>query len=325
MSTQVKKDSWFYSYDSYGDKVYKFPRIFGTVALVLVILFTVLGSFTVIPTGYTGVRTTFGQISPQTVPNGFNWKIPYVQSIEKVNNKQQDIKFEGQVWSETSERTAIYYENITVTYSINKDKSAWIYANVDNYKDSLITGGLVSSAIKSVSKGLSDVDATNRGIVEGRVAQDLQNSLDEKYQNNVVTIYKVIISNVDFDESYNNAIAAKQQAQINAQQAAVENQRAIEKAEADKKVAIANAEAEAQAAKTKAAADAEVKVIKAKADADALRVQAEAEAEANKKIADSITSELLQKMYYDKWSGKLPTVMGESSNLIMTIPNEATE
>lgn len=45
-------------------------------------------SFVIIPSGYTGVKTTFGQIAEETLPNGFNWKTPFIESIEIVNNKQ---------------------------------------------------------------------------------------------------------------------------------------------------------------------------------------------------------------------------------------------
>lgn len=95
-------------------KHYAHPMIIGGL-----ILLVFSQSFAIIPTGYTGVRITFGQIDNRTVQNGFNWKIPFVQSINQVNNKQQDISYTGQVWSETAERTVLYYEGITVTYTIS--------------------------------------------------------------------------------------------------------------------------------------------------------------------------------------------------------------
>lgn len=56
------------------------------------ILISILAIFLVITfflswTGYTGVRSTFGQISEDAAYSGFNWKIPYVQNIIPVNNK----------------------------------------------------------------------------------------------------------------------------------------------------------------------------------------------------------------------------------------------
>lgn len=149
----------------YGDDV---PAAIPIVSSVLAICLLVLSaSAAIVPTGYTGVRTTLGQISDQPVHSGFNWKAPIVQSIKLVNNKQQDAQFGGdKIWSETKSRTAIYYANVTVTYQINPDRSAWIYANVSNYKNSLVSENIVASAVKSSSKVLSDTDATNRSIVE---------------------------------------------------------------------------------------------------------------------------------------------------------------
>lgn len=59
-----------------------------------------------------------------------------------------------------------------------------------------------------------------------------------------------------------------------------------------------------------------VKISKAEADAQAKITAAEAEAEANRKIAESLTPELIEKIKYEKWSGNLPTVQGSSTPII---------
>lgn len=303
INQQRKASSWRSGRDS--DGTYKKVSRMYTVVPVLfgVFLFAISSSFVIIPTGYTGVRSTFGQIDEVTVQNGFNWKLPFVQSVEIVNNKQQDIVFDGQVWSETSDRTAIYYEGITVTYQINPEKSAWIYANVSNYKDTLVSQNLVASSIKASSKSLTDIDATNRSIIEPLVMENIQRSLDEKYGEDVVYVNKVTINNADFEDSYNVAIAAKQQAQLNAEQQAIENQRAIDKATADAEVKRTNAEAEAQA-----------KLI-----------EAEAEAQANNLLERSLTEMILRQMYIEKWNGQLPNVMtGDDGALMIPAYSEPT-
>ena len=250
-------------------------------------------SFVMIETGYTGVKKQFGQISEEVVPNGFNWKTPFVQKIEKVNNKQQDITFEKKIWSETSNRTAIYFENVTVTYQINSDKSAWIYANVTNYKDNLITENLVASALKASSKTLKDEDATNRSKIEQLAMENVQESLNQKYKGEVVTVNKVVIADADFDDSYKNAIAEKQKAQLESEKQKIVNEKKIAEAEADKKVKIANAEA----------------------DADAERIKAEGIAEANRTIADSLTDDLQKYDMIQKWNG-MPSI-GSGDSMFM--------
>lgn len=274
-------------------KHYAHPMIIGGL-----ILLVFSQSFAIIPTGYTGVRITFGQIDNRTVQNGFNWKIPFVQSINQVNNKQQDITYTGQVWSETAERTALYYEGVTVTYTINFEKSAWIYANVSDYKKNLISDNLVASAIKSSSKELNSTDATNRGIIEPIAQEKIQEALDQKYGPDVVFINKVVIANTDFEDSYNQAIADKQTAQLAYEKQQIENKRQIEAAEAE----------------------AQVKTTQAKAEADAAVIKAQGEADANKLLNDSITDKILRQQYYEKWNGQLPNVItGDSSDIIMDI------
>lgn len=66
----------------------------------------------------------------------------------------------------------------------------------------------------------------------------------------------------------------------------------------------------------KAEAEAEAELIKARAEAEALRIKAEAEAEANSKIAESLTDDIIKKLYYDKWNGELPDVVTDGSVVV---------
>ena len=97
----------------------------------------------------------------------------------------------------------------------------------------------------------------------------------------------------------NAAIQQKSIAQQNADKQKIENEAAIAKAEADKQVAITNAEAEAR--KTSIAAD--------------------AQAEANRKLAESLSENLIEYQKIQKWDGKLPTVSG-SGALVSIDPAE---
>lgn len=75
--------------------------------------------------------------------------------------------------------------------------------------------------------------------------------------------------------------------------------------ENENKAALAKAEAEAQAL-----------MIKTEAEGEAMKVLAEDKAEAYRLMGQYLTKELLQKMFYDTWDGKLPTVYGADGNLL---------
>ncbi|HAK58674.1 MAG TPA: hypothetical protein DCP06_06825 [Lachnospiraceae bacterium] len=259
-------------------------------ALVWILGFAIIAfglSFTIIPTGYTGVLSTFGQISDNTLPNGFNFRIPLAQEISLVNNKQQDMIFESEeIVSETLERNTVTFSGVTVTYQINPEKSAWIAANVSNYEDNLVSQSLVASAIKTSSKTLSPIDVTNRSILEPKAQECVQDSLDQKYGEGTIHVNKVVINNAQFDTEYDAKIAQKQQAQMSYETQAIENKKNIEKAEADAKVK---------------------------------QTTAEAEAKANETLERSLSQQVLTSKLLDKWNGELPKATGGDGGMIFDV------
>lgn len=270
-------------------------------------------SFVIIPSGYTGVKTTFGQIAEETLPNGFNWKTPFIESIEIVNNKQQDAGFaqkDSKIWGETSEKVPVYMADVTVTYQIDNEKSAWIYANVSDYKSQLISDAMVASALKNAAVQFTAEQVTVRSNIEPTAQKELQESLDNKYGKNVVHILKVVINNMDFEDSYNEAINQKNLASKQAEAQAIQNQIEIDKATKDAETQRIAAEAQATA-----------ETAKAQGEADAIRIKAEAEAEANRKLSESLTDNVLRNKLYDKWNGELPKVSNDSAPLV-SIPLE---
>ena len=155
-------------------------KIFPLFAVIIVLVLAVC-SFHIIPTGYTGVKTSFGQIQETTIQSGkLNFCIPFVQSIHKVNNKQQDKHIEAQVWGEASDKTPVYAADVIVTYQVLPEKSAWLYSNVSDIKN-LVGDELVASAIKSAMAELGPNEVTNRTKIEPLAQQKLAESLVQKY------------------------------------------------------------------------------------------------------------------------------------------------
>lgn len=266
-------------------KPYRWPWAVLAAGALLIIL---SNSFKIVPTGYTGVKTTFGLIDEESCKSGFNPLIPFVQKISLVNNKQQDLSFDERVWSETSEQTVVYMEKVTVTYQIDPGSSAWIYANVDNWIEKLIDQNLVSSSLKSVARTLTADTVTDRGTIEPLAIAALQEAVDAKYGAERVTIKKVIINNMDFEDSYNAAIAEKSAAIQKQQTQAIENQTNVERAQSE----------------------ADQKRIAAQGEADAEKIRAQGKADANKIVTDSITDATQRQDAIEKWDGSLPKYIG---------------
>ena len=50
----------------------------------------------------------------------------------------------AQVWGETKEKVPVFAEDVIVTYQIASNRSSWIYANVSQSDQDLVSAGLVS-------------------------------------------------------------------------------------------------------------------------------------------------------------------------------------
>lgn len=65
----------------------------------------------------------------------------------------------------------------------------------------------------------------------------------------------------------------------------------------------------------------EANIAKAEAEAQAVLIAAQAQAEANRLLAESLSANLLEQMYYEKWDGKLPTIYGgDGMTPIVNVP-----
>lgn len=116
----------------------------------------------------------------------------------------------------------------------------------------------------------------------------LQSAINEKYGENRVEVKNLVIGNMDFDESYNQAIAKKSEALQKQQEQAITNKTDIDKAKAE----------------------AQAKMELANGRAQAVLIEADAKAEANRKIASSLTPATQRQDAIDKWDGTLPRAAG---------------
>ena len=156
--------------------------------------------------------------------------------------------------------------------------------------------------------------------VFGDKRQELNEALDvylkEKFVPYGIVIDTVNFTNIATDEETQAAIQKKVTAQQEMELAEIESKTAKIQAEKDKEVALIAAQKD----KEKAEIEAEMLKIEAEGKAQAEMIAAEAQAEANRKIAASLTSELIEKIKYEQWNGELPTVQGDTATIVDITP-----
>ena len=268
------------------------------VALALVAIFVMNTCTTVVPTGYTGIVTTFGKVSDTTLDAGFHLKSPF-QQIVMMDNREQKKAFTTQSFSSDIQQVDIVG---SVNYAINKKTAMTLYREVgSDYFNILVMPRLLENTKAVFSKHTAENLVSARESLSVAIRDDLSREM-ERYGINIVSLS---IENLDFTDSFTDAVEAKQvaaqkklQAEIEQEQATMETRQAAER----KKIA--------------AEAEANVKKIEADAAAYATKVQAEAEAEANAKISASLTDSLIQWKQANIWDGKLPTFMGGGSTTL---------
>ena len=108
------------------------PAIIGIILGIIFFLATI--SIVIVPTGYMGIKSRYQQIEGDPLKPGTYFTMPFINQVDKINCKQQETTYENQIWSESNERTPVYAEEISISYQINPEKAAWIWANVEDRK-----------------------------------------------------------------------------------------------------------------------------------------------------------------------------------------------
>jgi len=276
-----------------GGKKLGIAAIVGIVVVALVICG--LSCVTTIPTGHTGVVTTFGSVEDYTFDAGVHVKLPW-QKVVMMDNRIQKQTVNLSCFSSDIQEVSMVF---TVNYQINKANAQVIYSTIGiNYYDTVITPCITEATKVVTAKYSAEALVGERTDLAAQIEDELTASL-QKYN---IEIVSTSIEDMDFTDAFTNAVEEKQVAEQNR----------------------LRAQTEAETKKIEAEAAAEVERIKAQAEADAKIIRAEAEAEANRKIAESLTEGVLNNKFIENWNGELPMVTGGSGNLL-EIPITSTE
>lgn len=165
---------------------------------------------------------------------------------------------------------------VAVNYNVDATKAVSLFKNVGTNYETIIIAPAVQEAIKSVVSSYTAEELITKRAEVSGKISDVLESKTEKYGLKVQTIN---ITNFNFSATYTQAIEAKQVAEM--------------------EVATAKNNLE------RARVEAERKVVEAKGTADA-----------NKLLEESLTKEIIEQRFIEKWDGKLPTVYGNSDSIL---------
>ena len=280
-------------------------RLIRTAARVVALLLLVVSCVTYVPTGYTGIVTTFGKVHDTTLDAGISFKAPW-DNVIRMDNREQRFSFELEAFSKDIQEVDL---KGSVNLNIDKSTAMNLYREVGTDYINVLIAPRVQEDIKIVIARY-----TAETLVENRqVASDaMYDLLREELAAKGINVISIAIENLDFSDTFESAVEAKQVATQEKQRAKTQQEQQT-------------MEAEQAAARKKIEAEAAAEVVRIQADAEAyeIKTKADAEAEANEKIAATVTEELIDYTQAQNWNGKLPSTYIGSGSAIPVIQTDS--
>lgn len=218
--------------------------------------------------GYRGIHTRFGKVSGEALSPGMHFFNPFTADIFEMEVREQ--KIEGQTTAFTRDT-----QNVMVTFAITyypkPEKIHAIYSQFGrNYADKVLLPAVLGSVKDVIGQYIADDLVSKREAAK----KAIQHELTEALASRDITVTRLDLTNLDFDDAYERAVEEKV---VAVQNAAKAKNRTIEVQEKAKQA-----------------------VISAEADAKAMRIKSQ---------ALSQNKGLVQYEAIQKWNGELPKFM----------------
>jgi regulator of protease activity HflC (stomatin/prohibitin superfamily) len=267
-----------------------------TAVLAVVVLISVLSSFSVIAPGNTGVIFNIWTGSLRSVPQGMAWRMPWITQVQSYPTALRTYTMvrrisEGSSAGDDSidlptREGQHITQDISVTYNTSEDKAAQVFRSFRGSDISEIEATFIRRTIITVAQNsagqmsLSELISSKRDELQAAIQKNLSVELNKMG----FALDKVNLGASHLPQTLEAQMQQKMAAQQQAQQAEYE----LQKQEMLAKAAVAKAEGEAQS----------------------VLVRAKAESEANRMLQATLSGILIQNKTIEKWNGVLPQVTG---------------
>lgn len=208
---------------------------------VCLVASVLIASFTIVPSGSSGVRVTLGKVSDTVMESGLNFQIPLIQKTVVVNNQVQREDVQGEAASKDLQ-TVTY--NVSVNYNVIASESAELYRTVGKSWSEVIIRPAIQESVKAaIAQYTAEELITSRASVSNVMLEEI----NERMKEYGINIAEINIITMDFSPEFDAAIEAKT---VATQQVLTEQQN-LEKAKVVAQQKVVEAQAEAEANKTK--------------------------------------------------------------------------
>lgn len=217
-------------------RIPSFPVRLPVAIVVLIVIVLLWSSFVIIGAGQRGVLIQLGAVQSRILVEGLNFKLPFLQSVYKLDVKTQKEQVEVSAASKDLQTVAA---TVALNFHLEADKVNNLYQAIGlDYKDHIIDPAIQEAIKATTAKFTAEELITKRPLVK----EDAQIALTERLAKEFIRVDELSIVNFEFSDSFKEAIEAKVTAEQNA--LAAKNKLEQVKFEAQQQIETAKAQAE---------------------------------------------------------------------------------
>lgn len=217
-----------------AERLQKQIRNIGGGVILLILLFSSVGT---VGAGERGVLLQFGAVKDKVLDEGLYFKIPFIQSVVKMDVKTKKDEVPA---SASSKDLQVVTSSIALNYHLAPEAVNKIWQEVGKDYNNRIIAPSIQEAVKATTaKFTAEELIIKREDVKDQIKENLYNRLLETH----IIVDELNITSFDFSEAFNEAIEAK----VTAEQLKLKAERDLERIriEADQKIAEAVGKAQA--------------------------------------------------------------------------------
>lgn len=253
--------------------------IFGVIAFVVLLILS-MGVY-IVPAGERGVLLTFGKPSMDAMGEGLHFKIPFAQTVKKLEVRTKKVEA---LAASVSRDLQNVETTLVLNYHLSPGEVPALYQEIGTAYEERIINPAIQESLKAVMARFTAEELTTK---RSEVSMNIKEFLAERLKKYYVVVDDFNIVNFEFSEEFSKAIEQKVTSQQNKLKAEIE----LERIKIEKEQRIAQAEGEAEA----------LRLQKTEITPDLLR---------QKELEVQRFALEVQLKAIEKWNGMMPTVTG---------------
>jgi prohibitin 2 len=219
--------------------------MWAVIVVIAIIVVSVAGcGIKVVDTGQRGIKTRFGEVVSESLPEGLYFYNPITSNIVEIDTRVQRTDGETDTYTRDVQQSVVKY---TLNYRLQQNAAHTMYQNIGRDWEQKLIPQVVLGTLKEVVGKWDAVDIiSNRDKAAAAAFEAIRKNLAERN----VEVSRFEITDIAFTKEFENSVEQK----VIAQQKAIEEQNRTKQIEEQARQKVLSAEAEAKSMQIRAEA-----------------------------------------------------------------------